>query len=89
MVRSFETLSCGTWAQSTPPGRDLTSLSTLTDTRPPCFEVEKHALKLGASAHYQASDEPGALPHENGFPLHNVRARGQADPYMQRKCDGA
>jgi hypothetical protein len=26
--------------------------STLTDTRPPCFEVEKHALRLGASAHY-------------------------------------
>jgi hypothetical protein len=40
-------------------GRDLTRPSTLagtlTDTRPPrptCFEVEKHALRLGASAHY-------------------------------------
>jgi hypothetical protein len=36
--------------ESTP--RDGTRPSTLTDTRPPCFEVEKHALRLGASAHY-------------------------------------
>jgi len=45
-------LRCGTWEQSPPRGlgRDLTS--TLTDIRPPCFEVEKHALRLGASAHY-------------------------------------
>jgi hypothetical protein len=28
-----------------------TSPSTITDTRPPRFEVEKHALRLGASAH--------------------------------------
>jgi hypothetical protein len=33
-------------------GRNITRPSTLTDTRPPCFEVEKHALRLGASAHY-------------------------------------
>jgi hypothetical protein len=26
------------------------------------------------------SDKPGALPPENGFPLNNVRVRGQADP---------
>jgi hypothetical protein len=32
--------------------RDLTRPSTLTDTRPPCFKVEKHALRLGVSAHY-------------------------------------
>jgi len=31
-------------------GRDFTRPSTLTDTRPPYFEVEKHALRLGASA---------------------------------------
>jgi hypothetical protein len=35
------------------------------------------------------SDKPGALPSENGFPLNNVRVRGQADPYTQRKRDCA
>jgi hypothetical protein len=35
------------------------------------------------------SDKPGALSHENGFPLNNVRVRGQTDPYTQRKRDGA
>jgi hypothetical protein len=41
--------------------------STLTDTRPPCFEVEKHALRLGASAHYLPTNRgpsplrPGSL----------------------------
>jgi hypothetical protein len=34
------------------PYSSSSSSSTLTDTRPPCFEVEKHALRLGASAHY-------------------------------------
>jgi hypothetical protein len=39
--------------ESTPwLGWDLTRPSTLTDTRPPCFEVEKHALRLEVSAHY-------------------------------------
>jgi hypothetical protein len=35
------------------------------------------------------SDKPGALPPENGFPLNNVRLRGQTDPYTQQKRDGA
>jgi len=35
------------------------------------------------------SDNPGALSHENGFPLNNVRVRGQTDPYTQRKRHGA
>ena len=42
-------------AQSPPRGWGGTSLtrrSTLTDTRPPCFEVKKHALRLEASALY-------------------------------------
>jgi hypothetical protein len=37
-------------------------------TRLPSFEIEKHALRLGASAHYV----PTNLPPENGFPLNNV-----------------
>ena len=67
--------------------------STLTDsTRPPCLEVEKHALRrLGASA--LPSDKPGDLPPENGFPLNNVRVRGQTvtqtDPNTQHNRDGA
>jgi hypothetical protein len=35
-----------------------------------------------------SSNKPGALPPENGFPLNNVRVRGQT-PYTQRKHDGA
>ena len=48
-------------------GWDLTRLSTLPDTRPSCFEVEKHALRLGASAHYLPTNlgpsplRPGSL----------------------------
>jgi len=50
-------LWCGTWAQIPPRGWGGTSRpSTLTDTRPPCFEVEKHALRLGASAHYHPTN---------------------------------
>jgi len=45
-------LRCGTWERSTSLGAGLHRPSTLTDTRPPCFEVEKRALGLGASAHY-------------------------------------
>jgi hypothetical protein len=30
-----------------------------------------------------------SLPLENGFPLNNVRVRGQTDPYTQHKRDGA
>ena len=43
--------------------------------------------RLGASAHY-LPPKPGALPLENGFPLNNVRVRGQAGPYTQHKRDG-
>ena len=35
------------------------------------------------------SDKAGALPLATGFPLETVQVRGQADPYAQRKCDGA
>ena len=35
------------------------------------------------------SDKAGALPLATGFPLETVQVRGQADPYTQRKCDGA
>jgi hypothetical protein len=47
-------LRCGTWEQSPPRSWGGTSPrpSTLADTRTPCFEVEKHALRLGARAHY-------------------------------------
>jgi hypothetical protein len=58
--------------------RDLTRPNTLTDTRPRCFEVEKHALRQSCKRALP-SDKSGALPPENGFPLHNVRVRGQAD----------
>ena len=34
-------------------------------------------------------NKPGALPPENGFPLNNVRVRGQTDPHTQHKQDGA
>ncbi len=48
---------------------DLTRpVSTLTDTRPSCFEVEKHALRLGASAHYLPTNHPGPSPLRPGFP---------------------
>ena len=50
--------------------------STLTDTRPPCFEVEKHALRLGASAHYLPTN--WGPPPRTGLPVNNVRVRGQA-----------
>ena len=53
--------------------------STLTDIRPPCFKVEKHALRLGASAHTTFRQTWGPPPL-NWFPLNNVRVRGQADP---------
>ena len=39
--------------------------STLTDNRLPCLELEKHALRLGASAHY--------LPTYYRLPVNNVR----------------
>ena len=52
--------------------------STLTDTRPPCFEVEKHALRLGASAHYLRTN--WGPPPRTGLPVNNVRVRGQAGP---------
>ena len=63
-------LRCGTRAQS--PHRSwggnlLSRPSTLTDTRPPCFEVEKHALRLGASAHYLPTNL-GPFPLRTGFP---------------------
>lgn len=35
------------------------------------------------------SDKAGALPLATGFPLETVQVRGRADPYTQRKCDGA
>ena len=78
--------------ESTPwLGRDLTRPSTHTDTRPPCFEVEKHALRLKASrklVRALPSDTPGALPPENGFPLNTVRVRGHTDPFTPRKRNG-
>ena len=60
-----------------------TSPSTLTDTRPPCFEVEKHALRLGASAHYLPTNWG---PPQNRLPVNNVR--GQTGQYTQHKRDG-
>ena len=60
--------------------------STLTDTRPPCFEVEKHALRLGASAHYLPTN--WGPPPRTGLPVNNVRQRGQTGPYTQHKRDG-
>jgi hypothetical protein len=41
--------------------------STLTDTRPPCFEVEKDALRLGASVHYLPTNL-GPSPLRTGSP---------------------
>jgi hypothetical protein len=42
--------------------------------------------RLGASALYIPTKL--ASP-STGFPLETVQVRGQADPYTQRKCDGA
>jgi len=63
-----------------------TSPSTLTDTRLLCFEVEKHALRLGASAHYLPTN--WGPPPRTGLPVNNVRQRGQTGPYTQHKRDG-
>jgi hypothetical protein len=35
---------------------------TLPNTRPPCFEVEKHALRLGASSSYLPTNLPPPPP---------------------------
>ena len=35
-----------------------------------------------------APKSPFSLSPETGFPLNNVRVRGQTDPYMQHKRDG-
>jgi hypothetical protein len=54
--------------ESTPwLGRNLTRPNILTDTTPPCFEVEKHALNLGASAHYLPTNL-GPYPTRTGSP---------------------
>ena len=81
-------LKFGTWEQSPPPEagphqaehthRHQTDVFRSGETCPEA--VSKRALP---------SDRPRALPPENGFPLKNVRVRGQANPYTQRKRDGA
>ena len=62
-------LRCGTWEQSPPLGGQSPHHrpSTLIDTRPMCFEVEKQALRLGASAHYIPTNL-GPSPLRTGFP---------------------
>ena len=57
------------------------SLSLSLDSRPPVFEVEKHALRLGASAHYLPTN--CGPPPRTGLPVNNVTG-----PCTQHKRDG-
>jgi hypothetical protein len=87
MVRSFETLSCGTWAQSPPPGAGPHQAEHTHRHQTAVFRSGETCPEAG-SKRALPSDKPGALPPENGFPLNNVRVRGQTDPYTQQKRDG-
>ena len=81
-------LRCGTWEQSPPPGAEPHEAEHTYRHQTAVFQSGETFPEAG-SKRALPSEKPGALPPENGFSLNNVRVRGQANPYTQRKRDGA
>jgi len=83
-----KSLRCGTWEQSPPPGAGPHQAEHTHRHQTVVFRSEETCPE-GGSKCALPSEKPRGPPPENGFPLNNVRVRGQADPYTQRKRDGA